>query len=154
MFRRCLPSLWVHSMSRVWKTPSNGYDISELPNEDILAEFLAFYKEKLVVTVVHNGLNPTAPHVVEREFDPLMAHFIRSLNHHNFGNPAEVKFALVPLQSAKKFVETHKVLAAPTCMLMHNNAAVQRTVGIRHGELQVKCLFFLRNNDKNIFSVM
>ncbi len=152
MLRRTLPFLYLMEMQRVWKGPVNGYEVAELPNEAVLDEFLTVYRDKLVVTIVHNGLNPQAPHVVSSQYDPLMAHFLSQLNALNYGNPAEVKFALLPIQHAAQFVENHQVLCVPTMVLMHDKKMVQKTVGHRHRELMVKCLFFLRNNGRNVFS--
>jgi hypothetical protein len=151
MLRRTYPALYWSTIRRVFKGPVNGYELAELPSEEVLDEFLTFYRDKLVVTVVHNGLNSEAQHVVTRESDPLMSHFIAQLNSRNYGNPAEVKFALVPIQQAAQFVDKHKILCVPTMCLFHEKQLVQKVVGHRHRELSTKCLFFLRNHGRNIF---
>ena len=152
MLRRTALMHHIFQMNRVSQPPASGYEISELPDEATLQLFLDHFKEKLVVAIVHNGLNPAAQHVLSLQHDPVTTHFVTQLSNYNFGNPTEVKFALVPVQRARKFVEEHRILAVPTSVVLHNNKLIERTVGHRHRELATKCLFFLRNNGKNIFS--
>jgi hypothetical protein len=147
--RRTFPVSFLYRRAlQVSKPPLSGYEVSELPDEHVLQEFVVSHKGRLVMTIVHSGRFQSI-----RE-DPLTRQFISRLNGYNFGNPEELAFALVPGPSAKKIVDDNAIITYPTTLLMWEGGCFDKVVGARPSELSVKCLFKLRNEGRNIFPVL
>lgn len=170
MLKRTNSWLWLQKLFGISKPPVSGYEISELPNERVLKEFMHYYKTKGVLVVLHSsGINmteeenitvgDTSTRSVSRSSssssiskDPLLRTFISSMNAMNLGNPSEVKIALVPGIRAPHLVREYCVLTYPTTLMFLNGELVYRCVGARTRELSIKSLFMLRNAERNIFS--
>lgn len=145
MLRYTSGRYFLTKLSKISKPPISGYEISELPNEHVLQEFVKHHRERLVMAILHSGL-PRLPE------DHVVSSFIATLNLQNFGHPSQVAFALVPGPQAPKLVEENVVLGFPTTLLLWNGKVFERVVGARSRELAIKSLFKLRNEGKNIFS--
>lgn len=160
MLRGTSSRLFITKIRAVSKPPASGYEIAELPNEKVLKEFMNFYKSKGILAILHSGntqknmlakpsSSGAASSIVQ---DPLTRTFVSSINALNFGNPDEVKIALVPGPQAPRLVEEFNVLTYPTTLLFLDGKCVYRVVGARSRELSIKSLFMLRNANRNIFA--
>eukprot|EP00796_Vickermania_ingenoplastis_P007321 gene7321-5157_t len=152
MLRRTFGQCFLKSVYRISKPPVSGYEMSELPSERVLYEFMQHYQSKGVIVVVHSAdaavskasESPAAKPGIISE-DPLLRTFVSSMNTVNFGNPSEVKIALVPGKKAPTFVREFCIVTYPTTLLFFNGKYVDRCVGARTRELSIKSLFMLRN---------
>ena len=145
MLRRCPVRHFITKIAKISKPPMSGYEISELPNEQVLQDFVRHHRERLVLTILHSGL----PRLQE---DHVVSSFVATLNMQNFGHPSQVAFALVPGPQAPILVDQNAVLGFPTTLLLWNGKVFERVVGARSRELSIKSLFKLRNEGRNIFS--
>ncbi|EPY30903.1 hypothetical protein STCU_03800 [Strigomonas culicis] len=167
MLRRTGLNRFITKIMKVSKPPTSGYEISELPNEGVLREFMQFYKTKGVLVMVHSGESETqAPKAASQKQsgsssettantlvkDPIMRSFVSSINALNLGNPDEVKLALVPGPEAPRLVDAYNIITYPTTLMFLDGRCVYRVVGARTNELSIKSLFMLRNGGRNIFS--
>lgn len=157
--RRTSRLCFVSQFFSIAKAPVSGYEISELPNERVLQNFMRYHKTKGVIVVLHSGDMRSVKERSDKELmrkesavaaDPLTRTFISSLSTVNLGNPSEVKIALVPGQKAPLLSEQFNVITYPTSLLFMNGTCVYRCVGARSRELSIKSLFMLRNANRNI----
>jgi hypothetical protein len=156
MFRRSLVTPFVFQLMKLKHPPQQGYEVSLIPDEDVLRDFLALHKKKLVLTVL-----TAAPATLEgsarqksltKGEDDLTTKLTAVLHHTALGDPAHVRIALLEAAHAPKLMEKHKIFALPTTVLFFNKNYVDRVVGVRPVEIMTKSRFLLRNNDMNIFS--
>lgn len=56
MFRVTFSQFFLKSILSISKPPVSGYEITELPNERILRQFMQYYKTKAVLLVVHSSI--------------------------------------------------------------------------------------------------
>lgn len=157
---------FLTKITKISKAPASGYELSELPNEKVLREFMQYHKTKGILVMLHNGDIKSAvtagtgapraadavPQVSSIAQDPLTRSFVSSINAMNMGNPEEVKLALVPGPMAPRLVEEYNILTYPTTLLFIDGRCVYRCVGARTRELSIKSLFMLRNAGRNIFT--
>ena len=142
MLRFTSRTLGLFSAARLQQPPTHGYELSELPTEEVLPEFLDLHRDSVVHVIVGNG--------AECE----LTNKITSVLHHTpLGNPKDVKLALVHAADAPKLIKEQSVIALPTTLIYFRGRLIDRVVGARVRELMVKSRFTLRNNELSPFSV-
>jgi hypothetical protein len=142
MLRGSARFLSIFSAARLTQPPTHGYELSELPGEHVLQEFLDVHREGIVHVIVGNGADC-----------PLTNKVTSVLHHTPLGNPKDVKLALLQAGTAERLVKEQGILALPTTLIYFRGKLMDRVVGTRVRELMVKSRFILRNHELSPYSV-
>lgn len=129
------------ALSKLGKPPQYGYELSEIPHESSLPDYLAAHKSNLVHVIVGNGGD-----------DELTKKLTSVLHHTPLGDPECVKIALIQRDEAPKWCKEHNVMAYPTTLLWYDGKVTDRVVGVRPKELMTKSRFLLRREGMNVYS--
>lgn len=136
---RCQLFFW--DVSRLLRPPKAGYELSLMPDETSLRDFIVLHREKVVITVIR-----------DHENCPLANKLISVFHHAPFGDPRSVRFAVISAQHAPRIIAENQVLAFPTSLLFFRRQVEEKVVGARPRDLMIKSRFLLRREGKNVFS--
>ena len=129
------------SIGKLRYPPVHGYELSLLPDDSCVPEFLAEHKDGVVHVIIGNGENCE------------MTKKLTSVLHHTpLGQPKDVKLALLQGANAEKLIKAETIMALPTTLIYFRGKLVDRVVGTRPAELMTKSRFVLRNHDLSPFS--
>jgi hypothetical protein len=141
MLRRSQTLGLFWAVNKLKHPPTHGYELSVLPDDKVLTEFLLDNKDHLVHVIIGNG-----------EECPLTQKMTSVLHHTPLGQPKDVKLALLNASKCEKLIRDEGVLAIPTTLIYFRGKLIDRVVGTRPRELMVKSRFTLRNHDLSPYS--